>query len=410
MIPLKKNNLYNMRKISIFQNIKNPNAIGVDTIDGVLQCIKNGHTKEKVELARGYGRGTHEYGLIKAQILTFTPNAYFYPTRKKENLNELSGFIYLDFDNYYEKGRITEAPFIYACWKSVSDKGYGALAIVEGLSISNFNNSWQYLYHYFKNKGLEVDTLTKDITRQNIISYDPHIYINKNAIAFDALTIKDYCKSKKILSEANTTINQQLFDTNITLSEYNFSQSNFSIKNVKYKTTLTDYNQNEYLVVENGLPYRGCFLPKSISDGRRHRWLTAYIISLMFNNPLISIDILNQIVIKANNEHCSPPMNLNKLMKLTNWLYDKCNQPDFDFKPHLKKIWFNPSSSLDLKEKRKIIGKEVGSLRRKKTLSVLQKAYDELRLYNEIVTQKMVREWTGLSLRTIKSRWREIIK
>ena len=199
MIPLKKNNLYNMRKISIFQNIKNPNAIGVDTIDGVLQCIKNGHTKEKVELARGYGRGTHEYGLIKAQILTFTPNAYFYPTRKKENLNELSGFIYLDFDNYYEKGRITEAPFIYACWKSVSDKGYGALAIVDSLSVSNFNNAWQYLYHYFKNKGLEVDTLTKDITRQNIISYDPSIYINKNAIAVDALKIKDYSNKNKKL-------------------------------------------------------------------------------------------------------------------------------------------------------------------------------------------------------------------
>ena len=37
-----------MRKVSIFKNIKNPNAIGVDTIDGVLLGIKNGNTKEKV--------------------------------------------------------------------------------------------------------------------------------------------------------------------------------------------------------------------------------------------------------------------------------------------------------------------------------------------------------------------------
>lgn len=402
-------------KVSMFENLKNSKCIGESTISEILQQIKNGYTKKLVEEARGYGKGTAEYEQIKVQIQTFTPNARFYPSRKLSNLLDLSGFIYLDFDDSVEQFKITEVPFVYACWKSLSGKGYGALASITNLNKSNFTNTWLYLADFFKDKGLEVDSLTKDIPRQNVISYDPSIYINENAIPIDALRIKDFTskngdKTKKPTYEATSTVNQQLFESNITSCDYNFIQTTTNSSPIKYKTTLTDYSGLDYVVIEDGLPYRGCFLPKSIKDGARHKWLSSYIISLLYNNPSISLETINQITIKTNIEHCTPPMAIDKLMKLTKWLFNKSKEEGFDYQPYFKKIWFNPTSTLNIKDKRRIVGREVGALRRKKTLNRIQTAYDKLKVNNEIVTQKMIKEQSGLSIRTIKSRWKEIIK
>lgn len=397
-------------KVSMFENLKNSKCIGESTISEILQQIKNGYTKKLVEEARGYGKGTPEYERLKALIPTFTPNGNFYPIRKLEHLIDLTGFIYLDFDDYVDQSKITEVPFVYACWKSLSGKGYGALASITNLTKSNFTNTWLYLADFFKDKGLEVDSLTKDISRQNVISYDPNIYINDTAIPIDALTIKEYASKSKIKTESSFSINQQLFESNITSCDYNFIQTTSNSNPIKYKTTLTDYSGLDYVVIEDGLPYRGCFLPKSIKDGARHKWLSSFIISLLYNNPSISIETINQITIKTNNERCAPPMTINKLMKLTNWLYNKCKEEDFDFQPYFKKIWFNPTSTLNLKDKRRIVGREVGALRRKKTLNRIQIAYNELKEKKELVTQKMIKEQTGLSIRTIKSRWKEVVK
>ena len=48
---------------------------------------------------------------------------------------------------------------------------------------------------------------------------------------------------------------------------YNFDHT------LTYKTVLDDYEGKDYIVIEEGKGYRDCYLPKSVEDGKRHRWL-----------------------------------------------------------------------------------------------------------------------------------------
>lgn len=402
--------------VSIFENLKNPNCIGVETINGILHLIKEGYTMELVDLARGFGKGTTEYEQIKAKIPTFTPCAEFNQKRKLSNLKVLSGFIYLDIDGFSDKQLIANIPYTYACWDSLSAKGLGCLVRVSNLTKDNFLQTWIYLKEYFAAIGVTVDSQTKDISRQNVISFDPNIYVDYNSTILDANKIYNINKSNTSISSkqepfysSNITLNEFLgFETNQTQNqiEYNTNKEEELI----YRTYLDDYQGLDYIIIEEGRPYRGVYLPKEINEGNRHKWLSAHIITLLFNNPTISYKRLEIELMKANNNHCNPKMDNKEVVSLTKWFYNLHKDNSLSITTKNKKIWFNPYSNLTLKEKRVIVGKEGGVLRRKSTLRRIQLAYDSLKSNNSKVTQKMIKNLTGISLRTIKSRWSEINK
>jgi len=418
--------ILNMRT-SLCKNLTKSQIIGTDTIDGILLKIKNGYTKQQVELARSYGKGTPEYDQIKVMIPTFTPHGEFSGTRKISNLIQLSGFIYLDFDGYTNKQRIAQLPFVYACWESLSAQGLGCLVQVDNLTTDNFLSVWNYLSNNLKQLQIELDSACKDLSRQNVISYDPNLVINTNCTILDAIRIhasytsstskqNHYCTlSTGILptySSATSTINPNLdFESSTTVNDVSFGDINISHipqEKIVYKTTLSDYGGLDYVIIEEGIPFRSAYLPKQIKDGDRHKWLCSHIITLIFNNPDISFKRLLNELLGENSLHCCPPMDTSKVISLTKWFFEKHSQGCLFIKAKHKKIWFNPSNTFTRKEKRIIVGKEVGALRRKNTLNRIQKAYDELKVNHKRVTQKMVKELSEVSLRTIKKRWAEI--
>lgn len=416
-------------RVSLCKNLKRSETTGVETINGILHKIQNGYTKQHVELARSYGKGTPEYDQIKSMIPTFTPHGEFSGTRKTSNLIQLSGFIYLDFDGYTNKQQIAQLPYIYACWESLSAQGLGCLVQVDNLTTDNFLSVWNYLSDYLKQHQVEVDSACKDLSRQNVISYDPNLFINTNCTILDAVKIHTTYTSSTIsqnhtstmstgilptYSSATSTINPNLdFDSCKTANDVSFGNINISHipqEKIVYKTTLPDYGGLDYVIIEEGLPFRSAYLPKQIMDGNRHKWLCSHIITLIFLNPDISFKRLLNELLNENSLHCSPPMDTNKVTSLTKWFYEKHSQGCLFIKAKHKKIWFNPSNTFTRKEKRVIVGKEIGALRKKNTLDKIQKAFDELKVNHKRVTQKMVKELTDVSLRTIKKRWSEITR
>lgn len=412
--------------VSVFKNLKISKVTGVETIDSILLKIKNGYTKEHVLLAREFGKGTPDYDRVKAEIETFTPNAEFREKRAVVNLVALSGYIYLDVDNYTDRSTFTQTPFIHACWQSLSGNGLGALARIDGLTANNFKLVWLYLEEYFKNQGITIDAQTKDISRQNVISYDPDIYINRDCSLLDANEVVNSNSSAIIqptyLSSITSASSGNVSSSTIIDNTY-YASSDDSLEPLIYKTTLSNYYGEDYIVIEEGKDYRGAYLPRSIGDGKRHFWLASHIITLLFNNPLISYDLLIKEMFRANNLHCQPTLGNKEVIELTKYCFNKHSSCLLIIKTKKKKIWINPIADLTTKEKKVIIGKESGKLRRKNSLRIIQDAYDRLKLGDKKVTQTMVRDLIllelpisvngkrkGLSLRTIKSRWSEIIK
>jgi hypothetical protein len=400
--------------VSLCQNIKKSEIIGYETITGILEKIKNGATKDLVEEARSFGKGTEEFQKIKEKIPTFTPNASFTNKRKLEYLHQLTGFIYLDLDEYDDLQPLKNNSYVYAIWKSISGNGYGALAKVEGVTTQNFKQCWKYIASCLKGQNIALDPQTSDITRQNVLSYDPGIYINEGCIPLEVIDIFGH--------QSSTTVDT-IFDyqSSKTASDYPFLQTDSDTstsrsdekyekpERIKYSTTLNDYEGSDCVLIPEGKKSRSGYLPKEIAVGNRRKWMVGHTISLLFNNPEISFERLLGLVNYSNKTHCSPPLTYPEIGSIVKFNYDRHCSGTLDYNTSLKKIWIDPDKKLTTHQKRKIIGKQVGILRKTKTLNELKSIYIRLKESNIKVTQKMVLSESCVSLRTIRNYWSNIV-
>lgn len=384
---------------NIFQNMKNRNVNSICNIKEVMEFIKSGQFKEEIETARSFGKGHPIFEMIKSTTPTFTPNGTFNEIRKVDHLNGLSGLIYLDIDHPIDTEKLNGIPFIYSYWKSISGKGYGLLVKTEGLTINNFKTSWTYLNDYFLDIGIHIDPNTKDISRQCVISYDPDICINPEVIP---LSIKDI-PVKSILTSNSNAVSMTYPDFP-EWSENSFTGSTHLI----YNTTLSDYNDMDYIVIKEGKDYRNSYLPEKIKNGDRHKWMYSYITTLIYNNPAISPETLRKILSTVNKQYCKPPLTTDEIHSMINWTYKKYKNNELIIKTRKKKIWINPDKELSKTDKRSIIGKVSGKLRREQTIDNLISVYKLLSLQYPRVTQKMLEEHSTVKIGTVKKYWKEI--
>lgn len=388
-------------RVSLMTSIKSPKIVGEKTIDEVLTLIKGGYTKEQVLKAREAGKGSDLYESIKTTIPTWTPNGCFDKVRAARNLIDISGFIYIDIDDEFEASVICDMPFIYAAWHSLSGFGYGMLVKVDNLTKENFTAAWLHTAEILSQYGIVVDKQTKDISRQNVISCDSSIYNNPDCIPIDM---------KDVFVETQTVVDYPFNDDfDVTIGSKDYVSDDTSNSKIAYTTTLDDYKGQDYIVIEEGKGCRYCFLPKSVGTGNRHRWLAGYIISLLYINPKITMDELIKVVMRANNRHMLPPKRIDEVRGLITFYFELHLKGELNYNTSLKKIWINPESNLSTTEKRRIIGREVGKLRRGRTLESLIEAYLQLQDDFDRVTQKMLAEKSGLSERTVKTYWHEIL-
>jgi len=380
-----------------FQNISNPKVQTLTDIPTILGLIKNNPHKKEIERGRLYTKGHLIYDGIKNSLPTFTPNGCFTTKRSVKTLHELSGYIYLDIDSSEVNSEtFHKLPWIYSYWKSFGGMGYNLLVYVSGLTSDNFKNHWSSLEWYFKQMKTTIDPHCRDISRQSVISYDPDIYINPNVIPYIIPT--DFYNS--IITNPITSV----CDTLIT--EYNPTEQII----IKYQTTLDCYNDLDCIVIPDGKEYRNTYLPRIIPVGERHKWISSFTSSLLFNNPMITKDQLKNSVYKVNIDHCQPHLTIQEINSLVSWSIAKHKNNQLKIKTKKKKIWINPYKKLTTKQKRIIVGKESGKIRKDKTIQSLIEVYKSLVHDNPKITQKLVEQHATVKLRTIKKYWNEIIK
>lgn len=205
-----------------------------------------------------------------------TYNANFNGSRAIANVSELTGFMYLDFDKFdnvkipnedqYNTEDLKEAKIqhvikmltdefvLLGVWRSFSGNGVGALAVVKGLTVENFKINWHYFEKYFGDKGLIIDPQTKDMTRINVIPYDPNIKIRTNIIPFTATDVdiskfhRQVVKTVKnedieITNGIMNTLYEMFFDEHLNFDEDRMSYgfySNFAIKANNFNLDILD--------------------------------------------------------------------------------------------------------------------------------------------------------------------------
>jgi len=183
-----------------FRNIfsKEPNYI---TIESALNRILSGKSERLVKEIRET-LDKNKSAKLKANLPSICFSGKFGADRKDEQLIEHSGFIVLDFDNVYElrdkQTEIISHKFIYACW--VSPSGNGLKALIKIADGKKHREHFQALQDVFP----EIDRSGINPSRVCYESYDPEIYINRDAETFNKIK-----KIEKItVSETKTDDNE----------------------------------------------------------------------------------------------------------------------------------------------------------------------------------------------------------
>ena len=166
----------------------NPHYI---TIDAALERIQTGKSKRQVELIR-QTIDKEKAAELKKNLPSVCFSGKFAPGREDSGLLEHSGVLVLDFDRVdslrARQEDLINLPYVYACWISPSGNGLKCL-----IRVSDKN---KHLEHFAALQDLfpDVDNSGKNVSRVCYESYDPEIYINKNATAFTTVKFIDQVK------------------------------------------------------------------------------------------------------------------------------------------------------------------------------------------------------------------------
>jgi hypothetical protein len=240
-----------MQKVSIFECLDHSSKpIAIRTVEDILNLIKNHPLKERIleanshpELGGKYNKNKQYTDMVwdmfkkklvpkernlyqhvkSTELWVVTWNALFKNKRNKVSIDNLSGYIYGDVDDFQELvdskkcKDIKEAQeyvwkvlnnksfkFIKSVWRSNSGEGFGFLMRVDGLTVENFKSTWMSLSHFFESKGVKLDSQTKDITRTNVIAYDPNIFIREDEDIIPYVAVEE--EQKKIISFTDVVV------------------------------------------------------------------------------------------------------------------------------------------------------------------------------------------------------------
>jgi hypothetical protein len=166
--------------------------LGDKDMSMVIQEIKNGEVKLRILYLRNLvdDRRLEEYDEQKKTLIAFTPSATYHQRRKKEFINNYSGFIVLDIDDVTgnllietkEKARCS--PFTYACFISPSGNGLKIIIRTES-TVETHSDIFKELATYYENYlNVFIDESGKDITRLCLYSFDPSTYFNEQSEIF----------------------------------------------------------------------------------------------------------------------------------------------------------------------------------------------------------------------------------
>jgi hypothetical protein len=184
-----------MPKITLFENIMNISDPHFVPIEAVLNAIKTGRYKEKVDAIRNC-KEDYKIRSLKANLpCALFSGEFAKPIEKQwdngepytsyrddKSLVQHSGFVPIDIDDVEHiqqaKQTLSKNPYIYALWISSSGKGlHGLVRIGDG------NKHTQH-YKALLEKIPGLDPTARNPSRVLYLSYDPDIYINSSSSTF----------------------------------------------------------------------------------------------------------------------------------------------------------------------------------------------------------------------------------
>jgi len=201
-------------KITIFKDIRSTSTPFFRHIDVVLDRIKNGSSKDLVEIIQKESDKS-----VRNELKKSLPAICFsgiFTKRADNSITEHSGMICLDFDGYTskkemmaEKSSIALDKYVMSVF--VSPSGDGLKVIVKiPQDIDNHVKYFNALQTHFN--SVYFDTTSKNISRVCYESYDKNIYINKDSETWDQMHEDEFIEVERHTPTITITNENKIVD------------------------------------------------------------------------------------------------------------------------------------------------------------------------------------------------------
>ncbi|PHS10024.1 MAG: hypothetical protein COA88_03055 [Kordia sp.] len=348
-------------EINLYDNVKNPDVKDKIYIEDILDKIKNPdeNTKDEIKSARFILKklGKEQYDKVKKTLPCCTFNFLFNKRKTNKNLKEATGLIYLDLD--YNTEIDINNDYIYASWLSLSKTGRGILVKVDGLTLDNFKDTYNFIAGLL---NVDADDNARKATQFTILSYDPDIHINNDSTIVSA--VEDIILEKKV---HNTyTIRKE--------KEYVVDEMCNNFNDIKYNNfNDIDFKGKDYIIFEDEkVLFSELYIPKKIDIGERNTKLTSIAHQLKALNPSITKEAFKKFVFGVNSSRCAVPLSKEEIERIVENKYNIENIELISNKP--RRVVFNQDSGISTSDKRKVTARCSGDIKIKNSNTKIEKA------------------------------------
>jgi hypothetical protein len=343
-------------KINIYQNVKSPKITHTITVNTWLKNIKESKHSALIETARKFGKGSKSYDFIKMNsIPCVTFNFLFKEKKLNSNIIDSTDLLFFDIDNLSFNPKNIDKSKIFAMYRSFGGDGYGIIVKVNGLTLQNYSQSFDFVA---ENLGITefVDNGAKKATQYSILSYDKDIFVNNESFIYEL----EY-------NFAPPRIKEQYLSNRKKEKKKAYRVCSEGQKN-KNKIRLNNFDElcidNDYAIIDKNQVLIKCWKPyRKLKEGR-NSFLLSYCNNLVYLNPEINKRDVFNILLAINDSSFEFPtseFHINRVIEIIFKYKKEGNLTPRIYKKNVKVV-FHSKSSLSVNEKKSIsagvIGKE----------------------------------------------------
>lgn len=385
-------------KINSYQSVAHPTVQSIINIKDWFDQIKLSQYSALISEARKFSKGELMYENIKKSIPCVTYNFTYSNYKNDDNIVSSTGLIYVDIDSPEFDINSLDLSKIYSYYRSFGGKGYSVLVKVEGVTKSNFKTTYLSIcdhlgiYHNSDKNAIKHSQF-------NILSFDPEIYINDDAMIFNASSNE----LDNIQKRPKGSIIQKT-ETHISNGWAVFEKLRFD-NTQKYITGSEKYVSNW----KNRFDLVKAFIAnKKLKDGSRYSFFLAYGTNVLALNPHLNFNQLLGLLQNVNPVACENPIDNKQLIKITNTLHKQLieNKLYSIQSPKGRCVIFSDSCGLTKEEKMTIVHQ---------TQSDHHREEGEEKIYSIIeswdfgllgkITQQLVAKESKMNIKTVKKYW-----
>jgi hypothetical protein len=377
-------------KLNVFDHLRDTEVNETAYIKKWLTGIKEGEHKILINYLRSNPDKQKEIKLkrIPCIVYNFTLNN----ERNSDNIVSPTGFMFFDIDVPFDTKSLNRDK-IFALYKSCTGKGIHIIVQVDGLTINNYDESYEYIIN---DLGITdyIDRCAKGKVQVALASYDPDLFMNTCSIKYD---LSKLIMTAPISSLVNKTNKKEMF-------RVNWGQQKFRFTNVRD----FDFDNKDYLVDWGNLDFIQAYKGKNIGVGKRNVVLFEYTRNFLYINQHLTKEELLSIIKNVNDSWFVEPLVFTEVLSIVNSIFKIFEAGKLE--PSIKKrsIIFNPQSEYTTEEKGELT---LQLLAERKTQKSKEKINDILESWDfeahGLISQRNIAKNFDINIKTVEKYYSE---